>query len=77
KGYAALTREATLELIGMNRGESEEATALLDRVGESQNVSSRFSDLEKEASEAKTPAQMLTAARRLHLWKEEMLRATR
>ncbi|MES1158656.1 MAG: DUF4350 domain-containing protein [Terricaulis silvestris] len=76
KGYAALSKDAVIELLGLARSDSAEIDATLDRIGEAQKASSRFTDLAKEAEAAQTPAQALTAARKLNLWKEEMLRGT-
>jgi len=77
KGYAALTKEAVVELLGLTRSENADVDAALDRIGAAQRVSSSYTELAKDAAAAQTPGQMLAAARRLNLWKEEMLRATR
>jgi hypothetical protein len=76
-GYAMMTGAGLLELFGLGRSEGDEIIAVLDRVGAAQGVEARFSDLAKEAAAAQTGAQVLNAARKLHSWKEEMLRATR
>lgn len=76
-GYAMQTGVETAELMGFGRQEGEQIIALLDRVGAAQGVEHKFSDLASEASAAETGAQVLAAARKLHSWKEEMLRATR
>jgi len=76
KGYAALTGASVAELTGLGRKTEEENAQLLDAVGQSQGVSARFSELAAEAAAAQTPARMLEAAKKLHAWKEEMLRAT-
>ena len=76
-GYAALTGASVAELIGLPRAEEAETAATLDEVGAAHGVGARFSDLAAEAAAAQTPARMLEAARKLHIWKEEMLRAAR
>ncbi|HVZ99998.1 MAG TPA: DUF4350 domain-containing protein [Caulobacterales bacterium] len=77
KGYAALTGAGVMEMIGLARAEDEENAAALDRIGAAQGVAHTFSELAAEAAAAQTGAQALAAARKLHQWKEEMLRATR
>ncbi|HVY84746.1 MAG TPA: DUF4350 domain-containing protein [Caulobacterales bacterium] len=77
KGYAALTKDAVVDLLGLARTDNADIDATLDRIGAAQHVSSSYTELAKDAAAAQTPTQMLAAARRLNLWKEEMLRATR
>jgi hypothetical protein len=76
-GYVQMIAAETADRIGVARGEGEEMLALFDRMGASLGVSRNFSDLAAEASAATDPVQMLAAARALHAWKEEMIRATR
>ena len=76
KGYAALTGASVAELIGAARKTDAENAEMLAAVGQAQGVSPRFSDLANEAAAAQPPARMLEAAKKLHAWKEEMLRAT-
>lgn len=75
--YAQLTAVNLAEMMGAGRLESQPAIALLDRMGTAQGMGVKFSDLASEAAAAENGAQMLAAARKLHSWKEEMLRATR
>lgn len=76
-GYAALTGAGVAELIGAARAENEDTARLLDTVGAAQGVKDRYSDLAADAAAAQTPQRMLDAAKKLHAWKEEMLRAIR
>ncbi|MEJ0059316.1 MAG: DUF4350 domain-containing protein [Terricaulis sp.] len=76
-GYAMMTGAGLLDLFGLGRSEGEQTMAVLDRVAAAQGVEQKFSELASEAAAAETGAQVLTAARKLHSWKEEMLRATR
>jgi hypothetical protein len=76
-GYVQMIASETAERIGVARGEGDEMLALFDRIGASLGVSAKFSDLAAEASAATDPVQMLAAARALHAWKEEMIRAAR
>jgi hypothetical protein len=76
-GYAMMTGAGLVELFGLGRSEGEQTIAVLDRVAAAQGVDAKFSELASEAAAAETGAQVLTAARKLHSWKEEMLRATR
>jgi hypothetical protein len=64
------------ELSGARRDESE-AVAWLDRLAAAHRLPVPFSVLAREASEARTPMQMLEAAQKLHAWKQEIRRATR
>jgi hypothetical protein len=76
-GYARLIAADLAELISGSRKSDEEAAALLNRLAGLHGVTPNYSQLEAEAANAKTPQQMLEAARKLHAWKEEMTRATR
>jgi hypothetical protein len=77
QGYARLVAGELAELISGSRKSDEEAAALLDRLAGVHGVTPNYTQLEAEAANAKTPQQMLEAARKLHAWKEEMTRATR
>lgn len=76
-GYARLVAADLAELISGSRKEDAEAAALLDRLAALHGVTPNYTQLEAEAANAKTPNEMLEAARKLHAWKEEMTRATR
>jgi hypothetical protein len=76
-GYAKLIAADLAERISGTRREDAEAAALLDRLAAAHGVVPNYTQLEAEAANAKTPQQMLEAARKLHAWKEEMTRATR
>lgn len=75
--YADFIRALAAERIGV-RGDGSEATAAeLDRFAAARNLSAPFSTLAAEANAAQTGADALAAARKLHAWTEEMIRATR
>lgn len=76
-GYARLIAADLAERIAGTRKEDAEATVLLDRLAALHGITPNYTQLEAEAASAKTPHQMLEAARKLHRWKEEMTRATR
>jgi hypothetical protein len=75
--YADLVRTLVAERIGAARDGNETTSAELDRIAETRGVPDRFSDLAARAVTAQTGAQAVSAARRLHTWTEEMIRATR
>lgn len=75
-GYARLTASVVTEAAGFGRKEEAEAAPLLDSLSSAQGASATFSHLSAEAAAAKTPQQMLEAARKLHAWKKEIIRAT-
>jgi len=75
-GYARLTASVVTEAAGFGRKEEAEAAPLLDSLSSAQGASATFSQLSSEAAAAKTPQQMLEAARKLHAWKKEIIRAT-
>jgi hypothetical protein len=75
--YAALSGAIAAEHLGVWRGETDETTAQLDRIGATRGVKERFSTLAAEASAAKNASDAVAAARKLHTWNEEILRATR
>ena len=76
-GYARLIAGDLAEMISGSRKSDEEAAVLLNRLAGIHGVTPNYTQLEAEAANAKTPHQMLEAARKLHAWKEEMTRATR
>jgi hypothetical protein len=76
-GYARLVAADLAEAITGSRKADADAAALLDRLAAAHGVTPNYTQLKAEAASAKTPHQMLEAARKLHAWKEEMTRATR
>ena len=73
--YAALTREAAARAVGAPRDLGpEQLDALLDRLGAANGASDRFSALAAEAGAAKTNAELMSVAERLHHWRGEMTR---
>lgn len=74
--YASLIAANTAEQLGLT-GDSEDHAIALDRISASTGASARYSDLAAEAAAARDPAELLAAARKLHAWNEEVLRATR
>ena len=73
--YAALTREAAARAVGAPRDlDPGQLDALLDRLGAANGVSDRFSALAAEAGAAKTNAELMSVAERLHHWRGEMTR---
>ena len=75
--YADLTRAQAAAEVGVARDGSDTTAAELDRIAEARGLSARFSDLASEAAAAHTPLEAVTAARKLHSWNEEIVRATR
>jgi hypothetical protein len=75
--YADFIRTLAAERIGVARDGSETTSAELDRIAAARGVSQPFSTLAAEAASAKDRASALTAARKLHAWIEEIIRATR
>ena len=72
-GYAALTRALTAKAVGAPRDlNDDQMDALLDRLGQAKHAGAAFSDLEREAREARDVAGLMTAARKLHQWRLEM-----
>lgn len=73
--YALLVRAAVARAIGAPRALSEdELDAFLDRVGATSGASARYSALAASAAAAKTPDDLMTVARDLHRWKQELTR---
>lgn len=76
-GYARLTGAAVAEKAGAGRRDGAETMQFLDRVAAANGLDTSFTELSAEAAAAKSPKEMLEAARKLHAWKEEIERATR
>jgi len=78
QGYGALTRTMTARAIGTPRDiDDDQLDALLDRLGRAKGVSAAFSELMREAREAKNVAALMTAAGKLYQWRGEMTRERR
>jgi hypothetical protein len=75
--YADFVRAIVAERIGVARDGSETTSAELDRVAMARGLSQSFSTLAAEAAAAQNGVDALNAARKLHAWTEEMIRATR
>jgi hypothetical protein len=75
--YADFIRAIVAERIGVARDGSETTNAELDRVAQARGLSQPFSTLAAEAAAAQNGVTALAAARKLHAWTEEMIRATR
>jgi hypothetical protein len=74
--YAAFSATLAAEKLGVWRGENDDTVGELDRIGEARGVSHKFSDLAAQAAAAQSGDDALAAARKLHSWNEEILRAT-
>ena len=75
--YAQMVRTVVAESIHVARDAGETTTAELDRIAQSRGVRATYSELAAEADAAKTSLETLNAARRLHAWTGDMIRATR
>ncbi|MFM9864712.1 MAG: hypothetical protein ACKVRO_14010 [Micropepsaceae bacterium] len=75
--YARMVRTVVAEEIKVSRDANETTTVELDRIAQSRGVRATYSELAAEAAAANTAAETLTAARRLHAWTGDMIRATR
>jgi hypothetical protein len=75
--YADFIRTLVAERIGVARDGSETTSAELDRIAQARGLASTFSPLAAEAASAQTGPASLAAARKLHAWTEEIIRATR
>jgi hypothetical protein len=75
--YAQMVRMVVAESMQISRDAGETTAAELDRIARSCGVRATYSELAAEAANAKTAAETLTAARRLHAWTGDMIRATR
>ena len=73
--YALQVRAAVVRAIGAPRTLSEaELDAFLDRVGVMTGVTPKYSTLAASAAKARTPNDLMSVARDLHRWKQEMTR---
>jgi hypothetical protein len=78
RGYAALTRALTAAAVGAPRDlDDDQLDALLDRRGRTEHASAAFTQLEREAREARDVAGLMLAARKLYHWRLEMTRERR
>ncbi len=75
--YARMIRTLVAEQIHVSQDATDATNAELDRIAQSRGVRATYTELASEAAAAKTAAETLTAARRLHAWTGEMIRATR
>jgi hypothetical protein len=75
--YADMVRTMVAEHIHIARDASETTAAELDRIAQSHKLGATFSQLASDAAAAQTPAATLDAARKLHAWTGDMIRATR
>jgi hypothetical protein len=75
--YAQMVRTVVAEHIHVARDASETTAAELDRIAQSRGVRATYSELAAEAAAATTASETLNAARRLHAWTGDMIRATR
>lgn len=75
--YAQMVRMVVAESMQVSRDANETTVAELDRIARSRGVRATYSELAAEAANAKTAGETLTAARRLHAWTGDMIRATR
>jgi len=75
--YADFIRGVVAQRIGVARDGSETTSTELDRIARARGIAQPFSTLAAEAAAAKNGGEAVTAARKLHAWTEEMIRATR
>jgi hypothetical protein len=75
--YARLVAMHLVEELSGSRKDETEAVAWLDRLAVVHRLPMRFSELARQAGDARNPMQMLEAARKLHAWTQEIRRATR
>jgi hypothetical protein len=81
--YALVTRALVARAIAARTDQTQEdLSALLDRIGDAQNVAAHYSDLAAEAASVAsdgsmitTPRPALATARKLYQWRTEMTRA--
>lgn len=76
-GYARLVAMQLVEELSGSRRDEAHAVDWLDRLADAHRLPIRYSDLAREAGAARSPMQMLEAARKLHAWRQEIRRATR
>lgn len=73
--YAMLIRAAAARAISAPRALSDvELNALLDRVGAMSGATGRYTDFAESARSAKSPRDLMTVARNLYRWKQELTR---
>ena len=77
KRYADLVRTTVAARIGIPQDNDSKASAELDRIAIQHNIQPSYSALAAQATAATSPEQALTAARQLHSWQQEIIRATR
>jgi hypothetical protein len=77
KRYADLVRTTVAARIGIPQDNDSKASAELDRIAIQHNIHPSYSALAAQATAATSPEQALTAARQLHSWQQEIIRATR
>jgi len=78
EGYAALTGEAVARALGVPRGLAPgDAEEILDRLGAGRGATTPYSWLLAEARRVRTNAGLMTSARRLFQWTQEMTRGRR
>lgn len=75
--YAQMVRTVVAEHIHVARDANETTNAELDRIAQSRGVRATYSELAAEAAQAQNATETLNAARRLHAWTGDMIRATR
>jgi hypothetical protein len=72
-GYAVLTRGLAARAVGAPRElDDDQMDALLDRLGRIRGTGAAFSDLERQARDARDPAALMVAAHKLYQWRLEM-----
>jgi hypothetical protein len=75
--YADLIAAVTADQVGIAKKEVEDIPGSLDRIAAHGGVAQRFTDLAAEAAASQSPDQLVAAAKKLHSWNEEVVRATR
>lgn len=75
--YARLVALQVASVFPSARKDESTLEAWMDTLSQTYKITPRFGALAAEAENAKTTTQMLEAARKLHAWKVEMIRATR
>jgi hypothetical protein len=75
--YADLIAAMTADQVGIAKKEVEDIPGSLDRIAAHGGVAEKFTDLAAEANASQNPDQLVAAAKKLHSWNEEVVRATR
>jgi hypothetical protein len=75
--YADLIAAVTADQVGIAKKEVEDIPGSLDRIAAHGGVSQKFTELAAEAAGSQSPDQLVAAAKKLHSWNEEVVRATR